>query len=217
MGFSFLFSSFLFFSFLFFSFLFFSFLFLLSMKKFLNLSGLIIGGFTGVGIILNETNKFQQRNKLLMAFAEEKKEKEKLVVLGCGWAATGILKTLDTNRYDVYVVSPRNYFLFTPLLPSATVGTVENRSLVESIHAISYKRFRENPLTFYEARCEEVDFKNKKIICNDDSGVSAGTFEVDYDKLVIAIGSTNNTFGIENVEKYCCFLKVTKKITSVSE
>ena len=29
----------------------------------------------------------------------------------------GVLKELDTALYDVVVVSPRNYFLFTPLLP----------------------------------------------------------------------------------------------------
>ena len=33
--------------------------------------------------------------------------------------------------YDVSVVSPRNYFLNTPLLPGVTVGTVEARALIE--------------------------------------------------------------------------------------
>jgi hypothetical protein len=33
-------------------------------------------------------------------------------------------------------VSPVNYFLFTPMLPSATVGTLELRSLVEPIRRI---------------------------------------------------------------------------------
>lgn len=35
--------------------------------------------------------------------------------------------------------APENYHLFTPLLPSATVGTVETRSLVEPLRKIIAK------------------------------------------------------------------------------
>jgi len=42
--------------------------------------------------------------------------KEKIVVLGTGWGAVSLLKGIDTSRFDVTVISPRNYFLFTPML-----------------------------------------------------------------------------------------------------
>ena len=63
-------------------------------------------------------------------------KKKKVVVLGTGWAGTSFLKNLDSSLYDVQVVSPRNYFAFTPLLPSVTIGTVEARSIVEPIRRI---------------------------------------------------------------------------------
>ena len=44
-----------------------------------------------------------------------------------------VVKTIDLRRYDVTLVSPRNHFLFTPLLPSSTVGTVEFRSIIEPV------------------------------------------------------------------------------------
>jgi NADH dehydrogenase FAD-containing subunit len=47
------------------------------------------------------------------------------------------LKGVDLDAYDVTVVSPRNHFIYTPLLPSATVGTVESRSIVEPIRALT--------------------------------------------------------------------------------
>ncbi len=47
----------------------------------------------------------------------------KLVVLGTGFEAFNLVKDLDSS-YRLAVVSPRNHFLFTPLLPSTTVGTV---------------------------------------------------------------------------------------------
>lgn len=62
-----------------------------------------------------------------------------MVVLGTGWAGTTFLRNLDTSQYDVQVVSPRNYFVFTPLLPSVTCGTVEPRSIVEPIRKIMQK------------------------------------------------------------------------------
>jgi NADH:ubiquinone reductase (non-electrogenic) len=65
--------------------------------------------------------------------------KKKVVVLGTGWAGTSFLKNLDNSSYDVHVVSPRNYFAFTPLLPSVTCGTVEARSIVEPIRTITKK------------------------------------------------------------------------------
>ena len=34
------------------------------------------------------------------------------------------------------LVSPRNHFLFTPLLPSAVTGTVQLGSIVESVRAL---------------------------------------------------------------------------------
>jgi hypothetical protein len=43
-------------------------------------------------------------------------KKERVVVLGTGWGAVSFLKSIDTNLYDVTVISPRNYFLFTPML-----------------------------------------------------------------------------------------------------
>jgi NADH:ubiquinone reductase (non-electrogenic) len=44
-----------------------------------------------------------------------------------GWAAHSTIKVIDTDTYDVVVVSPRNHFIFTPMLPSTAVGTIEFR------------------------------------------------------------------------------------------
>ena len=42
-------------------------------------------------------------------------------------------QVVDTDKYDVVCVSPRNHFVFTPMLPSSAIGTVEFRSLLEPI------------------------------------------------------------------------------------
>jgi hypothetical protein len=37
------------------------------------------------------------------------------------------VQVIDTDAFEVVVVSPRNHFVFTPMLPSTAVGTVEFR------------------------------------------------------------------------------------------
>jgi len=53
--------------------------------------------------------------------------KKTLVLLGSGWGGTSLLKGLNTEDYNVIVVSPRNYFLFTRKIPCsecALIGSV---------------------------------------------------------------------------------------------
>ena len=59
--------------------------------------------------------------------SQVKTGRKKLVVLGTGWSSFAFLNAIDKKKFDVFVVSPRNHFLFTPLLASTTVGTLEFR------------------------------------------------------------------------------------------
>jgi hypothetical protein len=62
--------------------------------------------------------------------------KSHLVVLGAGWGGFRLATDVDKNKYDVTVLSPRNHFLFTPLLPSTSVGTLEFRCVQEPVRTI---------------------------------------------------------------------------------
>ncbi|KAI9492562.1 hypothetical protein BDB00DRAFT_430624 [Zychaea mexicana] len=133
--------------------------------------------------------------------------KKTIVVLGSGWASTSFLKAIDTEQYNVVVVSPRNYFLFTPLLPSCTVGTIDVRSLVEPIRFIT--RHKSRQVRVVEAECTDVDPERKVITITDNSDIKgqASTSELSYDYLIVGVGAMNQTFGIKGVEQYGCFLK----------
>ncbi|KAF9588344.1 hypothetical protein IFM89_008774 [Coptis chinensis] len=134
-------------------------------------------------------------------------KKKKVLVLGTGWAGISLLKDMDISSYDVQVVSPRNYFAFTPLLPSVTCGTVEARSIVEPVRKIIKKKSGE--VQFLEAECVKIDAANKKVLCrhNDDLLQGKGEFLLDYDYLVIAVGAQVNTFNTAGVMEHCHFLK----------
>ncbi|CZS98889.1 hypothetical protein WAI453_008502 [Rhynchosporium graminicola] len=133
--------------------------------------------------------------------------KKNLVILGTGWGAVSLLKKLDTENYNVIVISPRNYFLFTPLLPSCTTGTVEHRSIMEPIRSIT--RHKKAAVKFYEAEATKIDSENKVIYIDDNSDIkgSSSKTEVSYDMLVVSVGAENATFGIPGVREHSCFLK----------
>lgn len=135
-------------------------------------------------------------------------KKKKVVVLGTGWAGTSFLKNLKDPSYEVQVVSPRNYFAFTPLLPSVTCGTVEARSIVEPVRNIVKKKGLD--VQFREAECLQIDAVNKKVYCRSNPDNNLGgeeNFTVDYDYLVIAMGARSNTFNTPGVVENCHFLK----------
>lgn len=66
---------------------------------------------------------------------EEDVTRKTIVVLGSGWAAHALMKVADCQKLRIIVVSPTNHFVFTPMLASASVGTVEYRSMTEAVRA----------------------------------------------------------------------------------
>ncbi|EGS22052.1 64 kDa mitochondrial NADH dehydrogenase-like protein [Thermochaetoides thermophila DSM 1495] len=131
------------------------------------------------------------------------KEKPRLVILGGGWGAVSLLKELEPENYHVTVISPKNYFLFTPMLPSATVGTLGLRALVEPIRRIIHAVGGH----YVRAQAENVDFQSRLVeVSQTDCNGNEQRFYVPYDKLVIAVGSVTNPHGVKGLE-HCHFLK----------
>eukprot|EP00808_Paulinella_micropora_P007179 g55014.t1 len=142
---------------------------------------------------------------------------KRVVICGSGWATRSLLDGLDKDLYEVRIVSPRNYFLFTPLLPSASVGTLPDSLICTPMRDMaSFKSHRPwerlwymwrgylpNEVRFYSASCSEVDFEAKKVICTTDKG----DFAMHYDILVLAHGSDVSTFGTSGVKENCLFIK----------
>ncbi len=113
------------------------------------------------------------------------KNKPRLVILGTGWGSVAMLKLLHPGDYHITVVSPVNYFLFTPMLPSATVGTLEFRSLIEPVRRI-VSRVRGH---FLKAEAEDIELSEKLLeVSQTDSNGVKQHFYLPYDKLVIGVG-----------------------------
>lgn len=137
------------------------------------------------------------------------KSRERLVILGSGWAAFRMLRG-NLNSYHVSVVSPRNHFLFTPLLPSVSVGTIEPRSITEPTRMAAHLE----EFHYYLAECTSVDHANQVIKCE---SPHVPPFELKYDKLVIAVGCDVNTFGVQGVKEHAFFMKELIDATKMRE
>ncbi|MEW6510450.1 MAG: FAD-dependent oxidoreductase [Bacteroidota bacterium] len=122
----------------------------------------------------------------------------RLLILGTGFGAFNLIRHIGRD-YQVTVVSPRNHFLFTPLLPSTTVGTLEFRSIIEPI------RHARRDITFYHAAAVDVDPELGTVRCR--GAVAGDQFDVPYDILVIAVGAVSNSFGVPGVEEHALFLR----------
>ncbi|KAK3302160.1 pyridine nucleotide-disulfide oxidoreductase-domain-containing protein [Chaetomium strumarium] len=160
-------------------------------------------------------------------------QKERIVILGSGWAGYGFARTLDPAKYERVIISPRSYFVFTPLLASTSVGTLEFRTILEPVRRLPGK------IGFYQGWADDIDFDRKTIRVEANAAEETASktvvpppspppsetsgaektelapakkakgdlIDIRYDKLVIACGAYSQTFGIEGVREHAHFLR----------
>jgi NADH:ubiquinone reductase (non-electrogenic) len=129
--------------------------------------------------------------------------RKRLVILGTGWGSFSVLKHVNKANYDVTVVSPRPYFLFTPLLASTVSGTLDHRAIIDPIRKGSTFRHSSD---YQCAEAVKLDPKAKTLTVKSTLTPDL-VWDLKYDKLVIGIGAKTNTFNITGVEDHAFFLK----------
>lgn len=168
---------------------------------------LAAGIYIGDSALNDDLDSISDRFRTRMT-EEERKNRPKVVILGSGWGAMSMLRKLHTDKFDVTVVSPRNFFLFTPLLASTTSGLLEVRSIMEPIRKYCMRNGK--PETrFIEMAATKVDPVNQKVTCSDFSAIKGRTsqIELDYDYLVVSVGTETATFNIPGVPENAIYMK----------
>lgn len=162
--------------------------------------------------------------------------REKVVVLGSGWAGYIFSRRLSDKQYSCTIISPRSYFVFTPLLIDTAAGNLDFSSIVEPV------RDRTTHVDFVQAAARAIDFHRKVVVCEPtivrsgvteqprvdepeqelDDGPETGSrrgkehlrlweqaerFEIPYDKLVIAVGCMSQTFNTPGVRENAMFFR----------
>jgi NADH:ubiquinone reductase (H+-translocating) len=138
-------------------------------------------------------------------------QQKHILILGGGFAGVKVLTQLqkvfqNDVSIDITLVSRDNFFLFTPMLPEVSSGMIETRNIVTPVRAFC------NRAKFYEANIESVDLENKQVVITHAIGKQTDPIEwrshtLNYDYLVVALGSETNFFGMTEVARNAFTLK----------
>src|SRR5215471_21784179 len=136
----------------------------------------------------------------------------KVVIVGGGfgglYAAVALDKALGHHRdLELTVVDKNNYFLFPPLLPSVSVGAIETRQVTYPFRRI----FETTNIRFRNANVESIDPVSSTITAKFETdeigGKSFLPAQLSYDYLILAPGSTINTFRTPGVDGSAFFMR----------
>ncbi len=110
----------------------------------------------------------------------------RLVIIGAGFAGLNLAREIISGNYQVVLIDKNNFHTFQPLLYQVASAGLEPDSIAYPIRKILANKKN----TFFRmAEVKSIDLNAKAILTNIGS--------LDYDKLVIATGATNNFFGHE--------------------
>lgn len=117
---------------------------------------------------------------------------KKIIVVGGGFAGINFIKKLSKHKqFQITLVDKNNYHFFPPLLYQVATAFIE-------LSNISYpfrRMFQEQDnLRFHLGSLIKVN--------PDKNNIETDTGVLEYDYLVLAIGTETNYFGMENVQNY---------------
>ena len=121
----------------------------------------------------------------------------KVVIVGGGFGGINLAKRLVKNEdFQITLIDRNNYHFFPPLLYQVSTSFIEASNI-----SYPFRRMFQNRsnLRFHLGCITSVDL-NRNLVETD-------TGDVEYDVLVLAMGTETNYFGMENVKKHSLPMK----------
>ena len=122
----------------------------------------------------------------------------RIVILGGGFA--GLYAALEFERalqrgerLEVTLINGENYFLFTPMLHEVAASDLDMTHIVNPIRKL-LKRVQ-----FFHGTVDAVDLPRRSVVVSHSADRHQHTLE--YDHLVLALGSVTNFFGLPGLEE----------------
>lgn len=134
----------------------------------------------------------------------EKSQKTRIVILGGGFG--GLYAALHLDKaiagdpsIEVTLVDRENFSLFTPMLHEVGAGDLSPTDIVNPIRRM-LKRVQ-----FLKAEVKAIDLPARRVTIT--HGLAGEAVELEYDHLLIALGSETNFFGLPGVEERAMAMK----------
>lgn len=126
--------------------------------------------------------------------------KKRLVIIGAGFGGLNLARKVDKRLYDVVIVDRNNYHSFPPLFYQVASSGLEPSSISFPLRReLRGRKYR--GCVFHLGKVESVDTVGKKVHTSYET--------IDYDILVVAAGTTNNFFGIDDLRRHVYTIKST--------
>ena len=124
----------------------------------------------------------------------------RVLILGAGFAGSYVARLLGKRapEIDLTLVDPRNYMLYTPLLPEAASGTVEPR------HAVVPVRVMCPHARLLLGRATAVDMSARTVTVQPAEG---DAIDVEFDTLVVALGAIARTAPVPGLVEHAVGFK----------
>lgn len=132
------------------------------------------------------------------------KTREKIVIIGGGFAGLQLAKTLNNKNKKVIVIDRVNHHMFQPLFYQVACGRIEPSNISFPFRKI-FQSSRNTQFRMTEVQC--IVPEQNKIITED--------AEFSYDKLIIATGCKTNFFGNEKMANLAFGMKNTQEAIAI--
>jgi NADH dehydrogenase len=126
-----------------------------------------------------------------------------IAIVGGGFAGSAVARQLERrlkpDQIEIVLLSRENYTLFTPMLPEVTAGALEVRHIVTPVRTeLRHTQFVLADVTAIDTERSRLEFHH----------VLTGLSEtLEYDHLVLALGSSTSTFGLPGVAEHAWSMK----------
>ena len=125
-------------------------------------------------------------------------QKEKIVIVGGGFAGLNLVKRLDKRKFDVTLVDRNNFHSFPPLFYQIASSGLDPGSISFPFRR-EMRKGKVKGARFHLGEVKSIDVARKEIHTQFET--------LQYDKLVIAAGTTNNFFGNPELIKHVYTIK----------
>lgn len=130
---------------------------------------------------------------------------KRILILGAGYAG------LDTARHlekicdkdadvEITLVNQTNYLVFTPMLAEVVASSIDAKHVVIPLRELFEK------VSFKELEVHSIDFKERRVTASH-CMVKCESYSLEYDYLVLALGSVTGFHGVPGAAEYSFPLK----------
>lgn len=130
--------------------------------------------------------------------------REKIIIIGGGFAGLQLAKTLNNKNKKVIVLDKVNHHMFQPLFYQVACGRIEPSNISFPFRKI-----------FQESRNTQFRLTDVKEIIPSQNKVITDGAEFTYDKLIIATGCKTNFFGNKDLESKAFGMKNTQEAIGI--